>query len=152
MNGPCRGGDDPENHVKLVSYNPETEEWGAVHYVKEAPTGEGWVGLSEIAFHGDWAYLIERDNHTGENAVTKLVTRVPLAELQPAPLGGPLPVVTREVVRDLLPDLRAAGGYVIEKVEGLTIEADGTAWLVTDNDGTDDSSGETLFWSIGALD
>jgi hypothetical protein len=67
-------------------------------------------------------------------------------------LGGALPTVTREVVRDLLPDLRASGGYVLEKVEGLAVEADGTAWLVTDNDGTDDSSGETLFWSIGALD
>ncbi len=144
--------DDPENHVKLVVYDPATQEWGAVHYVKEAPTGDGWVGLSEIAVHGDWAYLIERDNHTGDAAVTKLVTRVPLAEMQPAPLGGPLPVVTREVVRDLLPDLQATGGYVLEKVEGMTIEADGTAWLVTDNDGVDDSSGETLFWSIGTVE
>ena len=143
---------DPENTAKLVAYDPATGEWGAVLYPKAAPTGDGWVGLSEIAVHGDWAYLIERDNHTGEAAVTKLVTRVPLAELEPAPLGGALPTVTREVVRDLLPDLRASGGYVLEKVEGLAIEADGTAWLVTDNDGTDDSSGETLFWSIGALD
>jgi hypothetical protein len=143
---------DPENTAKLVAYDPATGEWGAVLYPKAAPTGDGWVGLSEIAVHGDWAYLIERDNHTGEAAVTKLVTRVPLAELEPAPLGGALPTVTREVVRDLLPDLRASGGYVLEKVEGLAVEADGTAWLVTDNDGTDDSSGETLFWSIGALD
>jgi hypothetical protein len=50
--------------------------------------------------------------------VTKLVTRVPVAELQPAPLGGPLPVVTREVVRDLILDLSATGGYVLEKIEG----------------------------------
>jgi hypothetical protein len=145
-------GDDPENHVKLVSYTPETGDWGAVRYVKEGPTGDGWVGLSEIALHGDWAYLIERDNHTGDAAVTKLVTRVPVAELRPAPLGGPLPVVTREVVRDLLPDLQATGGYVLEKVEGLAVGADGTAWLVTDNDGVDDSSGETLFWSIGPVE
>ena len=83
--------------------------------------------------------------------MTKLVTRVALAELQPAPLGGPLPVVMREVVQDLIPDLRGTGGYVLEKVEGMAIGADGTAWLVTDNDGVDDSSGETLFWSIGVL-
>lgn len=145
-------GDDPENMVKLLSYDPATGEWGAVHYPKEAPTGEGWVGLSEIAAHGDWVYLVERDNHTGEEAVTKLVTRVPLAAMQPAPLGGPLPVVPREVVRDLIPDLRATNGYVLEKIEGLAIGADGTAWLVTDNDGVDDSSGETLFWSIGPVE
>lgn len=145
-------GDDAENTVKLVAYTPEPGEWGAVSYPKEAATGEGWVGLSEIVAHGDWVYLIERDNHTGANAVTKLVTRVPLAEMVPAPLGGPLPVVTREVVRDLIPDLTATGGFVLEKIEGMAIDADGTAWLVTDNDGVDDSSGETMFWTIGTLD
>nr|WP_246849374.1 esterase-like activity of phytase family protein [Rubellimicrobium arenae] len=144
--------DDPENTVKLVAYDPEREDWGAVHYRKAEPTGEGWVGLSEIAVHGDWAYLIERDNHMGPEAVTKLVTRVPLADLAPAPLGGDLPEVRREVVRDLLPDLGQGGGPVPEKVEGLTIGPDGTIWLVTDNDGVDDSPGETMFWSAGRAD
>lgn len=141
-------GDDPENTVKLVAYNLETEEWGAVRYPLAAPAGEGWVGLSEIAVHGDHAWLIERDNQVGGNAAVKLVTRVPLAELVPAPLGGDLPVVTREVMRDLIPDLSAWGGFTAEKIEGMAIAADGTAWIVTDNDGVDDSSGETLFWSV----
>ncbi len=144
--------DDPENTVKLVAYSPESQEWGAVRYPTAAPTGEGWVGLSEIVAHGDWIFLIERDNHTGPDAVTKLITRVPLSDMQPAPLGGDLPLVRREVVRDLLPDLRATGGFVLEKVEGLAIAPDGAAWLVTDNDGVEDSSGETLFWSAGRLD
>ena len=39
--------DDPENHVKLVAYNLDTKEWGAVHYPKADPE-TGWVGLSEI--------------------------------------------------------------------------------------------------------
>jgi hypothetical protein len=141
-------GDDPENATKLVAYTPETGEWGAVRYPLAPPTGDGWVGLSEIAVHGEHAYLIERDNHTGDLARTKLVTRVPLAELVPAPLGGDLPTVTREVVRDLLPDLTATGGFALEKVEGLAVGPDGTAWLVTDNDAVDDSSGETMFWSF----
>jgi hypothetical protein len=144
-------GDDPENHVKLVAYNLETEEWGAVHYPKAAPAGEGWVGLSEIVAHGDWVYLIERDNQTGANAAVKLVTRVPVAEMVPAPLGGPLPVVTRAVVRDLIPDLATNGGYALEKIEGMAVDANGVGWLVTDNDGVDDSSGETMFWSIGPM-
>ncbi len=135
-----------------MAFTPESGEWGAARYPLAAPTGEGWVGLSEIAVHGEHAYLIERDNHTGDLARTKLVTRVPLAELVPAPLGGELPLVTREVVRDLIPDLTATGGFALEKVEGLAVGADGTAWLVTDNDGTDDSSGETLFWSIGTVE
>lgn len=38
-------------------------------------------------------------------------------------------------------------GYVMDKVEGLAIDAAGTAWVVTDNKRVDDSSGGTLFWS-----
>ncbi|MBW4981136.1 esterase-like activity of phytase family protein [Mameliella sp. CS4] len=137
--------DDPENHVKLVSYNIETKEWGAVLYPKAQPE-KGWVGLSEIVAHGDFIYVIERDNQIGANAVTKKVYRIPMADMVPAALGGDLPVVTKEEVRDLIPDLKAFGGYVVDKVEGLAIFPDGTVWVSTDNDGVDDSSGETFFW------
>ncbi len=140
-------GDDPKGMVKLVSYNLETEEWGAVHYPLDAPTS-GWVGLSEIVAHGDWVYVVERDNLVGGDAVTKKVYRVPAAAMAPAALGGTLPVVTKEEVRDLLPDLKATGGYVLDKVEGLAIMEDGTVWVSTDNDGVDDHSGETMFWSF----
>ncbi|MEX0371046.1 MAG: esterase-like activity of phytase family protein [Tateyamaria sp.] len=139
--------DDPKNYVKLVAYNVETEEWGAVHYPKAEPE-KGWVGLSEIVAHGDYVYIVERDNQHGIEAVTKKVYRVPLTEMQPAPLGGDLPVVTKEEVRDLIPDLTSTGGYVLDKVEGLAITTDGTAWISTDNDGVDDHSGETMFYSF----
>ncbi len=140
--------DDPKNHVKLVSYNLETKEWGAVHYPKAEPK-KGWVGLSEIVAHGDFVYVIERDNQIGADVVTKKIYRIPLAEMVPAKLGGDLPVVSKEEVRDLIPDLQAFGGYVTDKVEGLAILQDGTTFVSTDNDGVDDSSGETFFWSIG---
>ena len=32
------------------------------------------------------------------------------------------------------------------------MDAEGTAFMVTDNDGVDDSSGETLFFNLGKLD
>ncbi|WP_299967741.1 esterase-like activity of phytase family protein [uncultured Roseobacter sp.] len=140
--------DDPADHVKLVAYNFETEEWGAVHYPKAAPA-TGWVGLSEIVAHGDHVYVIERDNQIGGAAVTKKIYRIPAAEMVPAPLGGALPVVSKEEVRDLIPDLLSLNGYVVDKIEGLAIFEDGTAWISTDNDGVDDSSGETYFWSPG---
>ena len=143
--------DDPKGMAKLLAYDSEAESWGAVHYPLD-PAGEGrWMGLSEITIDGDWAYLIERDNGTGAAAQVKSLTRVALADLKPAALGGPLPVVTKEVVRDLIPDLGVLNGYTAEKVEGFAIDAAGTGWVVTDNDGTDDSSGETLFWQIGAM-
>ena len=143
--------DDPTGQVKLVSYDTATKEWGAVRYPLDTPAA-GWIGLSEIVAHGDWVYVVERDNQIGDNAVTKKIYRVPAAEMVPAALGGDLPVVTKEEVRDLIPDLKAWGGYVVDKVEGLAIFADGTAWVSTDNDGVDDSSGETFLWTIGTLD
>ncbi|PYG29481.1 esterase-like activity of phytase family protein [Pelagimonas varians] len=142
--------DDPKNHVKLVSYNLETKEWGAVLYPKAEPK-TGWVGLSEIVAHGDWVYIIERDNQIGGNVVTKKIYRVPATDMVPAKLGSVLPVVSKDEVRDLIPDLQAFGGYVTDKIEGLAILPDGTTFVSTDNDGVDDSSGETFFWSIGKM-
>jgi hypothetical protein len=142
--------DDEKGFVKLVSYNSASEEWGAVRYPLEK-TEEGWVGLSEISVHGDYAYIIERDNLIGQAAKLKKIYRVALADLKPAKLGGELPVVKKEEVRDLIPDLKALGGYVVDKVEGFTVDAAGNGYVVTDNDGVDDSSGETLFFPIGTM-
>ncbi|KFC66353.1 Alkaline phosphatase [Devosia sp. LC5] len=143
--------DDPKGQVKLVSYKPSTEEWGAVAYALEAPSEGAWVGLSEITAHGDYVYIIERDNQIAGNAQLKALYRVPVAELVAAELGGELPVVTKELVRDLVPDLKSLNGYVVDKVESFAVDADGVGYVITDNDGVDDSSGETLFWSIGKL-
>lgn len=143
--------DDPEGQVKLLAYDLNAKEWGAVRYPLE-PKGEGWMGLSEIAINGDHAYLIERDNLIGDKARVKKIFRVALSELTPAALDGELPLVAKQEARDLIPELRSlTNGYVVDKVEGLTFDAEGNAWVVTDNDGVDDSSGETLFWNLGKL-
>lgn len=143
-------GDDPKDHVKLIAYNTDTEEWGAVLYPKAA-VETGWTGLSEIVAHGEHVYVVERDNQIGEAAMIKKIYRIPASEMVPAPIGGDLPVVTKQEVRDLIPDLKAWGGYVVDKVEGLAIFKNGTTWVSTDNDGVDDSSGETFCWSIGQM-
>lgn len=142
--------DDEKGFVKLVSYKPSTEEWGAVSYPLEK-AGDGWVGLSEITIAGDHAYVIERDNLLGKDAKLKKLYRVALSDLKPAKLGETLPVVKKEEVRDLIPDLKALNGYVVDKVEGFTIDAAGNGYVVTDNDGVDGSSGETLFFGIGPI-
>ncbi|PIL21921.1 alkaline phosphatase [Puniceibacterium antarcticum] len=140
-------GDDPKDHVKLLAYNVESEEWGAVLYPKATPDA-GWTGLSEIVAHGDWVYVIERDNQIGDAAITKKIYRIPASDMVPGALGSDLKVVTKEEVRDLIPDLKSWGGYVVDKVEGLAVTEDGTVWVSTDNDGVDDSSGETFLWSF----
>jgi sugar lactone lactonase YvrE len=143
-------GDDPAGQVKLLAYHTGTKTWGAVRYPLE-PKGEGWMGLSEITAHGDRLFVVERDNLIAGAAAVKRLYEAPVAQLEPAPLGGVLPVVTKTLVRDLLPDLTAWNGYVVDKVEGFAIDAAGEGFAVTDNDGVDDSSGETFFWSIGKL-
>ena len=52
-------------------------------------------------------------------------------------------------MRDLLPALRATDGWTQEKVEGLAVAANGRAYAVTDNDGVDDNTGETIFLNLG---
>ncbi|HSR54881.1 MAG TPA: esterase-like activity of phytase family protein, partial [Alphaproteobacteria bacterium] len=91
--------DDPKNHVKLLAYNIKTKKWGAVLYPKAQPK-TGWVGLSEITAHGDYVYIIERDNQIGNAAVTKKLYRVKVSELKPAALTGDFPTVSKEEVRD----------------------------------------------------
>jgi hypothetical protein len=51
-----------------------------------------------------------------------------------------------------MPDLKGAtNGYVLDKIEGFAFDASGKAYAVTDNDGVDDSSGETLFFPVNLV-
>ena len=136
--------------VKLVSYNVKTKEWGHVTYPLEIK-GKGWNGLSEISRYGDYVYIIERDNQIGPNAKLKKLFRVAISELKPAKIGEKAPVVKKVPVHDFLADLTALNGFAVDKIEGFTVDAAGEGFTVTDNDGVDDSSGETYFFSIGKM-
>lgn len=140
--------DDEKGQVKLVSYTPASGEWGAVRYPLDTPLA-GWVGLSEITAFDGALYIIERDNQIGQTAAIKRLYRVSMDGLEAGELGGDLPLVEKELVHDFLPDLYATNGYALDKIEGFAVDADGEAFVVTDNDGVDDSSGETMFWSLG---
>jgi hypothetical protein len=142
--------DDGKNAVKLLAYKPSDKSWSAVRYPLDS-TQAGWIGLSEITAAGDRVIIIERDNQIAEKAAMKKLYAVSLADMKPVGLGGELPLVQKTLVRDLLPDLKAAKGYVLDKVEGFAVDAAGDAYIVTDNDGVDDSSGETQFLKLGKL-
>ncbi|MEE1609715.1 esterase-like activity of phytase family protein [Microvirga sp. CF3016] len=142
--------DDGKNAVKLLAYKPSDKSWSAVRYPLDS-TQVGWIGLSEITATGDRVIIIERDNQIAEKATMKKLYAVSLADMKPVKLGGELPLVQKTLVRDLLPDLKAAKGYVLDKVEGFAVDAAGDAYIVTDNDGVDDSSGETQFLKLGKL-
>lgn len=145
--------DDPKGFVKLLAYKPADMSWGSVRYPLDK-AGKGWVGLSELTGYKDGLIAIERDNLIGPGAKLKKLTFVSLNGVKPAPLGSEAspPVLTKTEVKDLLPLLVAPHGYVLDKVESFAIDSTGNAFIVTDNDGVKDSSGETQFIAIGKLD
>lgn len=143
--------DDPKGQVKLLGYNTKDKTWSAVRYPLEAAAEGAWNGLSEITAHGDYIYVVERDNQIALKAALKKLYRVPVSELVGAEIGGELPVVSKQEVRDFIPDLAANNGYVVDKVESFAIDAAGAGYVITDNDGVADSSGETFFWSVGTI-
>ena len=77
--------------------------------------------------------MASRENQHESCAVTRKIYRIPAADRVPAPLGKALPVVSREEVRTLLPDLTATGGYVLDKVEWRAIMRNGTMSESNDN-------------------
>ncbi|MGH7002663.1 MAG: esterase-like activity of phytase family protein, partial [Alphaproteobacteria bacterium] len=143
--------DDEKGFVKLLSYAVKDKTWSAVSYPLDK-TEAGWVGLSEITAHDGQLYIVERDNQIGGKAVNKRLYRVALEGLKPAAIGETLPVVEKVLAHDFIDDLKATKGYVPEKLEGFAIDVDGNGYAVTDNDGVDDSSGETLFFGIGKVE
>lgn len=143
--------DDAKGMAKILSYKPSTKAWGFVNYPLEK-ADKGWVGLSEITAVGNELYIIERDNLVGDAAKVKHLTKVSLTDVKPAEIGAKnAPVLKKTLVRDLLPDLKSANGYVLDKVESFAVDAAGDAFIITDNDGVDGSSGETQFIRLGKL-
>ncbi len=59
--------------------------------------------------------------------------------------------ITKTLVRDLLDDLKNTGGLVPEKIEGSAIMANGDVYIINDNDGVDDNSGETQLINLGKI-
>lgn len=142
--------DDPRGVVKLARFTPATGEWAFVGYPLDPAPAGATVGLSEITtVDDDTLLLVERDDRRGEDARIKRVTRVELGGVTPVPAGTPLPVLRKETVLDLVPALRAGGGVVADKPEGLTITGRGDLVGAVDNDGLDAAPGESVLLRLG---
>lgn len=149
-------GDTDKVNTKIGRYDVAADEWGFVHYPLEPESGGDWIGLSDLTLlpNGNFA-VIERDKGwgptTGFNAELKSIYGVNLAAAQFRPFDDPSGLVTLDKVllRDVLPDMEAVSVWTAEKLEGLAVAADGQVYIVTDNDGVDDATGETLFLNLG---
>ncbi len=133
-------------------YSIEDGDWlGFVQYPLDdvESSAGGWVGLADITSKGDGVfYVLERDNQGGLDAAVKRVYSIDLgAEEEPA-----MQIVEKTLVVDLLSTLQeATQGIVPEKIEGLACSKSGDLYLINDNDGVDDNTGETNLWNLGAL-
>jgi hypothetical protein len=145
--------DDPKGFTKILRYTPATKTWGVLHYPLEATKAEGgWVGLSEITAVGpDTFVVIERDNQFGDSALKTLHSFSVAGLMAAAPGDAKVPVVTKRLLRNLVPDLQKPQGYVLDKVESFAVDSAGQAFAITDNDGVDGSNGETQFLRLGVL-
>lgn len=143
---------DPAGKVRIGVFNPNSGEWGFYHYPLDPAVEGGWVGLSELTSIGNGQFLvIERDNQQGPAAEVKRLYRIDLSGMQPAAEGQSFPLVTKHLERDLLPDLKSTGGWVLDKVEGAAVDKQGRLFVVTDNDGVEDANGETRFMRLGTI-
>ncbi len=153
---------DPANHCRIGRYDVANDVWTFYYYRLDTATSPngGWVGLSELVSLGGTRFaVIERDNQAGQDATikkiytfdTRGVTPLSQEDLVTDPTAEGFPLVEKVEVLDLLPALRAPGGQVKEKVEGLMIDGMGNTWINTDNDGVDDSNGETQQINLGPV-
>tara|TARA_R110001599_G_scaffold103352_5_gene262909 strand:- start:27653 stop:30130 length:2478 start_codon:yes stop_codon:yes gene_type:complete len=137
-----------EANVRIGIYDLAAETWSFLFYPLDAPESQngGWVGLSEISSIGNGEFLvIERDNQGGPDAVIKRLYKFDAIGLADGAL------VSKKLVRDVMPDMLVTGGLITEKIEGIAIMKNGDVLMVNDNDGVDDSNGETQLLNLGKL-
>ncbi|MCG8371596.1 MAG: esterase-like activity of phytase family protein [Proteobacteria bacterium] len=137
-----------DTNVRIGILDPTTGSWSFLFYPLEAPASQngGWVGLSDITALGNGEFLVvERDNQGGPDAVIKRLYRFDVTGLAADS------VVAKSLVRDLTDDLTATGGLQVEKVEGSAVTLMGDVFVINDNDGVDDNSGETRLVNLGNI-
>ncbi|MFP5305118.1 MAG: esterase-like activity of phytase family protein, partial [Gammaproteobacteria bacterium] len=137
-----------DQNPRIGIYDIAADSWSFVFYPLDAVESQngGWVGLSDLTALGGGRFLVvERDNQGGPDAAIKRLYRFDVTGVA---ADG---VVSKTLVRDLIDDLKAPGGLVPEKIEGLAVSAGGQVYIVNDNDGIDDNSGETQLLRLGAI-
>ncbi len=149
---------DNANHVRIGQYNTGTDEWKFFYYELDAveSVNGGWVGLSDITSLGNDEFMvIERDNQSGPDAAIKRLYKFSIAGVTPLVDNGSdsvaYPVLTKIPVDDLMDVMAKTGGLILEKIEGLAVTDDGIVLVVNDNDGVDDSNGETQLLRLKGL-
>lgn len=130
-------GDDPHPALHIFLNGVWS---GFVYYPLDVPTSQytgGWVGIGDISPLGNKKFaVLEHDNRAGPDAAIK---RIYTIDLNGWASGR---TVMKMLLRDILNDIAASTSRAIpEKFEGLACQSKG-CWVINDNDGVEDNSGE----------
>ncbi|WP_413544009.1 esterase-like activity of phytase family protein [Citricoccus nitrophenolicus] len=147
-----------EDFARIAKFTPAANggegAWEWFGYELESTDVEGdWIGLSEItAVDESTLAVIERDKLNGPDAALKKIFTVELPETGAATdaPADEVEVLQKTEALDVLPELQALNGWTQEKLEGLGITTGGDVFAVTDNDGVEDATGETVFLDLGS--
>ena len=137
-----------EANPRIGMYDIANDSWEFAFYPLDAAESQdgGWVGLSDITYMGNgYMMVLERDNKGGPDAAIKRIYSVEMSELTS---GN---TVSKLLLRDIKADLDATGAMTFEKVEGMSRNAEGEVYILNDNDGVDDNSGENQLINLGVL-
>lgn len=137
-----------DSNVRIGAFDVANQSWSFFFYPLNAAESQngGWVGLSDLTSMGEGRFLVvERDNQSGPDAAVK---RVYLIDTSGQTDGA---ILSKTLVRDLMSDLQSPNGLVYEKVEGLARMSNGDVYIVNDNDGVDDNSGEIQLLNLGNI-
>jgi hypothetical protein len=135
-------------YARLGIYDTADGKWSFVFYPLDAPESQngGWVGISDIAPLPNGMFkVLERDDHGGPDGEIKRIYLIDLTECGTtldATSRIEVVLITKTLDKDLVPYLLEKNGLLYEKVEGLAINSQGTIFVVNDNDGVNNNSGE----------
>ena len=135
-----------EANPRIGIFDLVSETWSFVFYPLDSveSSAGGWVGLSDISSLGAGRFLVlERDNQGGPDAAIKRIYQIDLNDFTAEE------TLPKSLYQDIIPTLAASGGLIPEKVEGLAVTSSERVFVVNDNDGVDDNSGETQLITIG---
>ncbi|GAB5380813.1 MAG: esterase-like activity of phytase family protein [Aliiglaciecola sp.] len=138
-----------DDNVRIGIYDVANASWSFLFYPLDAVESQngGWVGLSDITSIGEGRFwVLERDNQGGPDAAIKRIYEIDTSTASDGNL------LTKTLVRDLMADLAGPNGLIAEKVEGLARTIDGETYIVNDNDGVDDNSGEIQLLKLGNIE
>ena len=122
---------EPRSRGSLRRSRPMRRGWGC-RRLRRFPTATTFV-------------LIERDNRTGDFAALEDAGQDrPRRDVPTASCNA-----EKVHLRPAAAPLKPANGWITDKPEGVAITANGETFVVTDNDGVDDWSGETWFFDLG---